>query len=160
MYLVSIADIDNLIYILVFIFMALMMSLSSYGFHFLIIIHCNLDRCCLDNRVLGMSRKDSRKLEWRNIRPLPHIVTTGKLMLSYQRLFLIGSEVFSTGKHPLNHVFRRIQSIRTRLEESSSAHAETYSGNDVYANKDLQEELPSQPLRSNEVLMPLISLTW
>ncbi|KAM2263704.1 hypothetical protein COP1_039947 [Malus domestica] len=107
-------------------------------------------RCCLDNRVLWMSRKGSRKLEWRNIRPLPHIVTTGKLKLSYQRLILMGSEV-STGKHPLNHFFWRIHSIPTSLEESSSAHAETYSGNDGYTDKDLQEELPSQPLRSNEL---------
>ena len=137
--------------------MALMMSLSSYEFHFLIIIHRNLDRCCLDKQVLCLSRKSSRKLDWRNIRPLPHGATTWKLKLGYQRL--IGSEV-CTRKHPLNHVFWRIHSIPTSLDESSSAHAETFSENDECANKDLQEELPSQPLRSNEVLMPLISLTW
>ncbi|CAN6697138.1 unnamed protein product [Malus baccata var. baccata] len=105
-------------------------------------------RCCLDKQVLCLSRKSLRKLDWRNIRPLPHSVTTWKLKWGYQRL--IGSEV-STGKHPLNHVFWRLHSIPTGSEESSSVHAEIYSGNDQLATEDSQEEPLPQPLRSNEL---------
>ncbi|KAM1049363.1 hypothetical protein ACFX2C_028474 [Malus domestica] len=105
-------------------------------------------RCCLDKQVLCLSRKSLIKLDWRNIRPLPHSVTTWKLKLGYQRL--IGSEV-STGKHPLNHVFWRIHSIPTGFKESSSVHAEIYSGNDEHATEDSREEPLPQPLRSNEV---------
>ncbi|KAH0972148.1 hypothetical protein GBA52_024304 [Prunus armeniaca] len=101
-------------------------------------------RCCLDNQVLWLSRESSRKLDWRNIHPLPHIVTTWKLKVGYQRLI-------STGKHSLNHVFWRRHSIHTSLEESSSVQGETYSGNDEYAQKDSQENHLSQPLRSNEL---------
>ncbi|CAL2272153.1 unnamed protein product [Prunus armeniaca] len=101
-------------------------------------------RCCLDNQVLWLSRESSRKLDWRNIHPLPHIVTTWKLKVGYQRLI-------STGKHSLNHVFWRRHSIHTSLEESSSVQGETYSGNDEYAHKDSQENHLSQPLRSNEL---------
>ncbi|XP_034224850.1 protein PTST, chloroplastic isoform X2 [Prunus dulcis] len=105
-------------------------------------------RCSLDNQVLWLSRESSRKLDWRNIHPLPHIVTTWKLKVGYQRL--IDCQV-STGKHSLNHVFWRRHSIHTSLEESSSVQGETYSGNDEYAHKDSQENHLSQPLRSNEL---------
>lgn len=110
--------------------------------------HHSLDRCCLDKQVLCLSRKSLRKLDWTNIRPLPHSATTWKRKLGYQRL--IGSEV-CTGKHPLNHVFWRIHSIPTGLEESSSVRAEIYSGNDENATEDSREEPLPQPLRSNEV---------
>ncbi|KAI5318250.1 hypothetical protein L3X38_037958 [Prunus dulcis] len=105
-------------------------------------------RCSLDNQVLWLSRESSRKLDWRNVHPLPHIVTTWKLKVGYQRL--IDCQV-STGKHSLNHVFWRRHSIHTSLEESSSVQGETYSGNDEYAHKDSQENHLSQPLRSNEL---------
>ncbi|KAL6272823.1 hypothetical protein ACE6H2_023515 [Prunus campanulata] len=105
-------------------------------------------RCCLDNQVLWLSRESSRKLDWRNINPLPQIVTTWKLKVGYQRL--IDCQV-STGKHSLNHVFWRRHSIPTSLEVSSSLRAETCSGNDEYAHKDSQENHLSQPLTSNEL---------
>ena len=76
----------------------------------------------------------------------PHTVTIWKLNLGFQRL--TDSQVF-TGKHYLNHVLWRRYSIPTCLEQSSSIPAEAYGRNNEL--KDSGQEVPAQPLTSNEV---------